>query len=379
MNDRSSTAPRRADWFRSLAGQAAIAATLVATGCYHRVAARFGSSHMSSSVAEDELPFTPPLETQHDEPDLAPPQSSPADDGSIVVQPPNPMMDETPANQGASVPPAPTQSGLPPLPDPISPNPRPETPRHSTAGDVPRVAATDRPPVGNQSPPVAQPDIVPPVRGGKTVEPDVVPANVRALDRYVARVGDRFELLFQPVNESASPYRIRRGDQVRVEYLHLTGVAFPWVGVDGANRNAMDRTLAVAPDGSISLPYLGAVPATGKSALELSEILNQRYQQFYVEPQMLVSVVDVVDAAQSLQTSARSAGSRLLLVAPDGSINLPAVGFVRAAGVEIGELERRVVEAYRRADSNLAVSLRLSQSNWPSAESPPRLNGPQAK
>lgn len=374
MKNRSSTAPGGDSWFRSLVVQAAIASTLFASGCYHRVAARFSSSDMETSVAEDELPFTPPLEPHHEDEELPvpitpPPRGSGVAEPGVAVQP----------NQDLIAPPTPSQSDLPPLPDPLKSNPRPDVPRNSTVGESPRVATADRPPTGNQPPPVAQPDIVPPVRNGNVVPRNAGSANLRVLDRYVARVGDRFELNFRPANESTSPYRICRGDRVRVEYLHLTGVSFPWVGVDGANRGLMDRTLAVTPDGTISLPYLGAVSAAGKSALELSEILNQRYQQYYVEPQMMVSVLGAVDAAQSLQRSAHSAGGHLLLVAPDGSINFPAIGFIRAAGVEIGELERRVAEAYRRSDPNLAVSLRLSQSNWPSAESPSELNGPSAR
>lgn len=378
MKNRSSTAALLGSWLRSFTVQAAIAAALFASGCYHRVAARFSSNEMEASVTEDELPFTPPLETQHHE-EVPPASITPPPRGSEDAEPDLTL----PPNQVLIAPPAPTstpsQTDLPPLPDRQETIPRPPAPRNSTAGEVPRIATADRPPVRNQTPPVAQPDVVPPVRDDNTVQRVAGPKSVRVLDRYVARAGDRFELLFRPANESTTPYRIRRGDQIRVEYLHLTGVSFPWVGVDGANHGMMDRTLAVTPDGTISLPYLGAVLAAGKSASELSEILNQRYQQYYVEPQMMVSVMGAVDAAQSLQTSAHSAGGHLLLVAPDGSINFPEIGFIRAAGVEIGELERRVAEAYRRSDPNLAVSLRLSQSNWPSAESPSELNGPSTK
>lgn len=383
MKNRSSTAALRNSWLRSVAVQAAIASALFTSGCHHRVAARFSSGEMETAVAEDELPVTPALEPQHEEQDLSAPITPPPRGREVaepgVTVPPNQVL-IAPSPPTPSPPtPTPSQSDLPPLPDQFEPSPRPDAPRNSTAGEVPRMAKADRPPVGNQTPPVAQPDVVPPVRNDDAVQRIAGPTGVRVLDRYVARAGDRFELLFRAANESTSPYRIRRGDRVRVEYLHLTGVSFPWVGVDGANRSAMDRTLAVAPDGTISLPYLGTVPAAGKSALELSEILNQRYQQYYVEPQMMVSVMGAVNAAQSLQTSAHSAGGHLLLVAPDGSINFPEIGFVRAAGVEIGELERRVAEAYRRSDPNLAVSLRLSQSNWPSAESPSELNGPSTR
>jgi polysaccharide export outer membrane protein len=55
----------------------------------------------------------------------------------------------------------------------------------------------------------------------------------------------------------------------------------------------LSRTLPVRPDGKVSLPLLGDVNASGKTAGELAEELQGRYGQYLTEPHVSVIVREV--------------------------------------------------------------------------------------
>jgi polysaccharide export outer membrane protein len=55
----------------------------------------------------------------------------------------------------------------------------------------------------------------------------------------------------------------------------------------------LDRTVPVRPDGKISLPLIGEMPASGKTATELQKEIAQRLKQFVAEPVVTVVVKEV--------------------------------------------------------------------------------------
>src|SRR5215831_4865772 len=46
----------------------------------------------------------------------------------------------------------------------------------------------------------------------------------------------------------------------------------------------LDRTVPVRPDGKISLPLIGEMTASGKSATELQKEIEKRLKQFVADP-----------------------------------------------------------------------------------------------
>src|SRR5262245_49457472 len=52
----------------------------------------------------------------------------------------------------------------------------------------------------------------------------------------------------------------------------------------------LDRTVPVRPDGKISLPLIGEMPASGKTATELQKEIAQRLKQFVADPVVTVVV-----------------------------------------------------------------------------------------
>jgi len=55
----------------------------------------------------------------------------------------------------------------------------------------------------------------------------------------------------------------------------------------------LDRTVPVRPDGKISLPLIGEMTASGKSATELQKEIAQRLKQFVADPTVTVVVKEV--------------------------------------------------------------------------------------
>jgi polysaccharide biosynthesis/export protein len=79
--------------------------------------------------------------------------------------------------------------------------------------------------------------------------------------------------------ESALGYRIGPGDQLKVVV---------W------KHEELSTQVSVRPDGAISLPLVGDVPATGRSASEIAADVQLRLHRFYQDdPPVTVQVQDV--------------------------------------------------------------------------------------
>jgi polysaccharide export outer membrane protein len=79
--------------------------------------------------------------------------------------------------------------------------------------------------------------------------------------------------------ENALGYRIGPGDQLKVVV---------W------KHDELSTQVAVRPDGAISLPLVGDVPATGRSASEIAADIQTRLHRFYQDdPPVTLQVQDV--------------------------------------------------------------------------------------
>jgi polysaccharide export outer membrane protein len=63
------------------------------------------------------------------------------------------------------------------------------------------------------------------------------------------------------------------------------------VSVYGEDK--LSTTVPVRPDGKISIPLIGEIPASGKSATELQKEIADRYKRFIAEPAVTVVVKEV--------------------------------------------------------------------------------------
>lgn len=163
---------------------------------------------------------------------------------------------------------------------------------------------------------------------------------------YALRPGDEFTIFFNIRREpTPSGYRIRPGDKLRVDFLDTTQAS---------------SDVLVQPDGRISLPLIGAVEAAGKTAGALTRELEERYATTQTKPQLTVNLTETHSPLDEFIHTIESADRSRTITAklmPDGTISLPLLHPIGAAGLTLDELRAAVDAAYRRLGLDVSVSL----------------------
>lgn len=170
----------------------------------------------------------------------------------------------------------------------------------------------------------------------------------QGLASYRLVPGDVLEVLFLTRSAvEAEPYRIHVGDRLRVEF-HF---------VDEA-----PRTVGVRPDGMITLPYKGDVPAAERAPAQLAAELQSLYADVWREPRITVTVEQFTsrleDLRLTLSNSQRGRSQRVVL-GPDGLAFLPFLPGLRLAGLSVDQARERINAEYRQRLGGLEVSVLL--------------------
>ena len=156
---------------------------------------------------------------------------------------------------------------------------------------------------------------------------------------YRIRIGDELEFVYLLTRRrSNEAYRLYVGDQIQI--ISAT---------DSALNQAQVNILS---DGTVSLPLIGIVRASGKTINNLQRELNDRYTKYVKSPEIIVQVVQgdtpLRDLRDAVDARAGNGGqSRLAVVSPDGTIQLPLIGSVPAIGLTLEEIGREVNARYR--------------------------------
>ena len=157
------------------------------------------------------------------------------------------------------------------------------------------------------------------------------------------------------------PYRIREGDKLEIIYFVKTikdeediyalkirdviSVRFPF------NKDLNQDEAEVQSDGEIQLPLIGPVNVFAKTLAQIQKELEGKYSNYLKSPVLTVSLKqskrEIDDLREAITTSPRGQ-SRLVPVTPDGTIALPLIGSVMAAGYTVEEV-REVTHAKYRA------------------------------
>jgi polysaccharide biosynthesis/export protein len=178
------------------------------------------------------------------------------------------------------------------------------------------------------------------------------PPRLPHVPEYRLRVDDQIEFVYRLAREDLSrAYQLETGDVVRIESI-----------IDPA----LNREVAVQPDGTIDVLLLGPVRALRRSAEEVRADLNERYKKFYKMTDINVTRVKtqtrVNDLLESVNNRFFSGGQgKLVRVTPEGTISLPAIGAVPAQGLTLDELKREAEERYRQVVTGLEVTPILAQ------------------
>jgi polysaccharide export outer membrane protein len=158
------------------------------------------------------------------------------------------------------------------------------------------------------------------------------------VDQYRLRVDDRLELRYRLTREeSREATQLSVGDQLRIESF---------------TEKDLNREVTIQPDGTITVPLIGRVPATRRTAHRLRDELDERYKQYVNTPAITVTplktntklqdLLDVVDARYG------SGGQALeVRVAPDGTVALPGIGSsIPAQSLTLDEFKQEIDERY---------------------------------
>ncbi len=164
---------------------------------------------------------------------------------------------------------------------------------------------------------------------------------------YLLSPGDEIEVTYHVNEVQQEEYQLAIGDQIRVEFYH-----YP----------QLDRTLIVRPDGKITVPYKGDVPAVGLTPMALGQRVDALYADFLKYPKATVSLVRygqrIRDLKDAIKTAPRGQ-SRLALVQPDGRVSLPLLPPLNVAGQTIDTAERTINKAYNQLIPGMFTSTAL--------------------
>jgi len=152
---------------------------------------------------------------------------------------------------------------------------------------------------------------------------------------YRLREGDSLEIIYHVRHRRAESYKIKIQDVIVIR--------FPF-------HPNLSQTEQVQSDGTLRLDLVGEVYVFDRTIGDVQQELDRRYGAFLKDPVMTVSFkqsnVKIAELKEAIKTAPRGQ-SRLVPIAPDGTISLPFIGHTRAAGLTIGELHRELNQGYR--------------------------------
>ncbi len=171
-------------------------------------------------------------------------------------------------------------------------------------------------------------------------------ARTEHVSEYRLRVDDQLDMLYRITrDETRTQYKLNVGDEVRVESF---------------TDPELNRTLIVQPDGMITMRLIGQVHASGRTIEQLCGTLEDVYKKYYkvpsitVTPQKMNTKLDDLRSAVDRRYGTGGQGTNVR-VAPDGTISLTMIGYVRAQGLTLGELRQEINERYREKIEGMEV------------------------
>ena len=185
-----------------------------------------------------------------------------------------------------------------------------------------------------------------------TIEPETfsfATADYDVLPTYEVQAGDILDVLFNI--QSWNPekeYLLALGDSISIR--------FPDVPI-------LDQIkIKIPPDGTILMPYVGAVKVQGLNSRVLKKQLEEKYADVLRYPEVYVTVDDYLFQLYSLKEDLRTAPrglSRLATVRPDGYITFPLIGDVLTSHKTIPQLNAFINQEYAKVSHSLQANLFL--------------------
>ena len=129
----------------------------------------------------------------------------------------------------------------------------------------------------------------------------------------------------------------------------------------------LNRELLVQPDGTVTLPLIGEVNASGKTINDFRDEVIKFYSKFQREPQITITPltvnVAVQDVLKAVTAKNQSSGqTQDVKVTPEGTIQSAGIGSVYVQGLTLDELRNELEARYAQAyGPGLTVSPQLTE------------------
>ncbi len=185
---------------------------------------------------------------------------------------------------------------------------------------------------------------------------------------YRLRVDDALAIYFLRTREVlSSPYELQVGDRIRVESLtagSTAGLATAG-GTSSGPEDTLNRELVVQPDGMITLPLIGRVPAARRKVVDLQKDLEERFKAYYNVPAITVTPIQVNTRLEDLLDTVDSRGGQLggrqlnVVVTPAGKVQIPGLGSIYLQGLTIAEAKAEIDARYATKIPGVQVTVDL--------------------
>ena len=151
---------------------------------------------------------------------------------------------------------------------------------------------------------------------------------------YYIREGDSLEVIYHVRNQQNLSYLIKIQDVIVVR--------FPY-------KPELNQQERVQSDGYVNLDLIGKVRAFDRTIDDVEKELLDKYKKYIKDPVVTVSFkesnVKIAELKLAITTAPRGQ-SRLVPVTPDGTISVPFIISIRAAGKTVEQLHRDLNDAY---------------------------------
>jgi len=197
-------------------------------------------------------------------------------------------------------------------------------------------------------------------------------ARTAHVPEYRLRVDDTLAVFYLRTREVQShAYKLQVGDAVRVESLTAGGGGtVSTTGADTESTNTsedgLNREVSVQPDGMITMPLVGRVPAAGQTVEAVQAELEKRFKEFYRVPAITVTPLVVNTKLEDLISTVDARAGQVgglqvsVVVTPAGKIQLPALGSVYVQGLTLAEAKMEIDARYAATIPGVSVTVDLT-------------------
>ena len=192
------------------------------------------------------------------------------------------------------------------------------------------------------------------------------------VSEYRLRVDDSLSIFYLRTREVQShAYKLQVGDEVRVESLTAGGggtVSTTGSDTDSTNttEDGLNREVSVQPDGMITMPLVGRVPAAGQTVEALQADLEKRFKEYYRVPAITVTPLVVNTKLEDLISTVDARAGQVgglrvaVVVTPAGKIQLPGLGSVYVQGLTLAEAKMEIDARYAATIPGVSVTVDLT-------------------